>query len=842
MPFTALRHAFRSVRLNPGFTTIAIVSLAFGIGVNTAIFSLVDHYLLWSVPAREPDRLVSLSGGYTDAYPFYQEYRDRNQVFSSLFANSHSVAAGIRPEGAAAVEVGKVQYVSGNYFEGLGVGATAGRTLAPFDDLAPGGGPVAVLSYRYWQRRFGGDASVIGRKLAVNGCPLQIAGIAEKGFEGIFNGQETDVFLPLTMFPVTTPSVAAAWNTPNMYWLTSMGRLKPGISAAQAQAALRVLWPQAAEAVNNAIVKSGGKVRQFRETQITLSPGARPDSSGKDAMQDPLKALTVATGLVLLIACANVANLLLSRSTVRRKEIAVRLAMGATRARLVRQLLGESLALAVAGGVVGILLAWWGVAGLAKAELLNPDLHFRPSLLVLGFSAGITILTGILFGLAPALRATGLKLSDAIKEGGSAGQSASRLRAGKALVALQVALSLTLLVGASLFIRTLGNLRKVDLGFDRESAIIAEIDPTSLGYRGHRLRKFYDDMLDRVRRTPGVLAAALSGITPMGSYMLSSSFSAEGYEKKQGERMIALENSVTSGYFRTLGVPILLGRDFRPEDEPVMTPGEGLLGAIGRFSGSSGDASANASRMCIIDETMAHHYFPGLNPVGRHLGTMDRYKAESALEIVGVVKAVHNMSIKRADLAGTFYVPSWSNGASVRSLEVRFAGDAAPVIGAIRRVVRELDPNVPVLRTRTMEEYVNDALQSERMVALLSGFFGVLALGLASVGLYGVMACAVTQRTREVGIRMALGARSGDVVGMVVREAMVPVTIGIAIGIAGALAAGRTVASLLYGVAGLDALSLSLAAAVMFGVGLLAAAVPARRAARVEPVTALRYE
>jgi predicted permease len=764
-------------------------------------------------------------------------------VFSDLFASSHGLAAGIRPEGAAAVEVGRVQYVSGNYFGGLGIGAAAGRLIAPFDDLAPGGAPIAVLTYRYWQRRFGGDASIIGRRLAVNGWPLQIAGVAEKGFGGIFNGQEPDAFVPVTMFPVTTPSAARAWSTPNMFWLTTMARLKPGISAARAQAAMQVLWPQVAEAVNRAIVQSGGKARQYRERQLTVAAGARPDSSGRDDMQASLKTLAFATGLVLLIACANVANLLLSRATARRREIAVRLALGATRARLVRQLLGESLALAVAGGAVGIVLAYWGVAALAKAEFLNPDLRFRPSLLVLGFSAFVTLLTGILFGLAPAFRATGMTLAETIKDGGAAGQSGSRLRAGKALVAVQVALSLALLVGAGLFIRTLHNLRNVDLGFQRENVIVADIDPTPFGYRGHRLRTFYNQVLEHVRRTPAVRSAALSGMTPMGNYIRSSSFSAEGYQPKGGERMIAIENSVTSDYFRTLGIRVLLGRDFRPEDEPTVTPGESLIAAIGRLgSGSSGEAPANASRLCIIDEALARRFFAGANPVGRHIGYEDRYSAETAMEIAGVVKAVHHAGVKREDNEGAYYVPSWSNGAEVRSLDVRVAGDPAPVIAAIRRVVRELDPNVPVLRARLLEEYVNDNLRRERMVALLSGFFGALALGLASIGLYGVMSYSVTRRTREVGIRMALGAQGGDVVRMVVREAMVPVTIGVAAGVAGALTLSRFVVSLLYGVAGADAISVTLAAALLFAVALLAAAIPARRAAHVDPLTALRYE
>ena len=837
-----VRYALRLMRRNPGFSAIAVISLALGIGVNTAIFSLVDQLLLWSIPAREPSRLVKLEGGYSGGYPFYCAYRDRNQVFSTVFASSYHVAVGIRPEGSPAVEVGHVHYVSGSYFQALGIGAAAGRVIAPSDDTAPGGSPVATLSYGYWRRRFGGDLKVIGQKLAVNGYPLEIVGIAEKGFGGLYNGEEPDAFVPLTMYPITTPSVAPAWNTSHMYWLVTMARLKPGISIQQAQAGMQVLWPQVVEAVNAAAVKGGGKARKFREDQIKLTPGARATSFGRKEMLDPLLVLSIGTGLVLLIACANVANLLLSLAAGRGKEIAVRLAVGATRGRLIQQLLSESLVMAATGGTLGLALAYFGISALAKVSVLNPDLQFRPSLTVLAFSAGITVLTGILFGLAPALRATRMTLAESVKDRGAATQGSSRLRLAKALVAGQVALSLALLVGASLFIRTLRNLQNVSLGFQREKIAIFDIDPTNLGYKGQRLRTFYDRLLERARGVPGVRSAALSAMTPMGNYMRSRSLSAEGYQPKSGEQLLALCNPVSSEYFTTLGVSLLLGRDFRPEDEPAVAPGESLIGAIGRSSGGSGETPANASHVCIIDESLAGHLFAGASPVGRHLSYEDSYTAENALEIVGVVKDAHYYSVRNADQEGMIYETSWSNGAEVRWLEVRFAGSAAPVVAGIRRELRDMDPNVPVMRVRMIEEYLNDAVARERLIAFLSGFFGFLALSLASVGLYGVMAYAVTQRTREVGIRMALGAQPGEVVRMIVQESMVPVLIGMFVGLVAALVLSRLIASLLYGVAPSDPVSITLAVGVMPAVALLAAAIPARRAGHVEPMTALRYE
>ena len=837
-----LRYALRGLRNRPGFAAIAIASLALGIGVNTAIFSLVDQLLLWSIPARDASHLVSVEGGRIQSYPFFREYRDRNQVFSSLFASSNHLAAGLRPEGAAAVEVGHVHYVSGDYFQALGIGGAAGRVITPADDVKTGGSPVAILSYAYWQRRFAGNLNVMGRKLAVNGYPLTIAGIAEKGFGGLFNGREADAFVPVTMFPMTTPSAARVWDTPNMSWLVPMARLKPGVSMQQAQAGMRVLWPRVVDAVNDTAVRDGRKTRTFQEDPIKLTPGARATSYARTEMLDPLMTLGFATGLVLLIACANVANLLLSRAAGRRKEIAIRLAMGATRGRLVRQLLGESLVLAVAGGAAGLALAWWGVALLSRLDVLNPDFRFRPSLIVLAASAALTMLTGVLFGLAPALRASRITLAETIKESGAASAGRSRLRLGKALVAGQVALSLALLVGAGLFLRTLRNLQNVDLGFQRENVVVVDIDPTNLGYRGHRLRTFYDRLLERARGIPGVRTAALSGMTPMGNYSRSYSVSAEGYQPKAGEQLIVGVNAVTAGYFTTLGIPLLLGRDFRAEDEPAVTPGDTLIAAIGRASGGSSEEPANASHICIIDEAMARRFFAGGNPLGRHLSYQDRYTPQNALEIVGVVKSAHYDDVKGADRNGSMYIPSWSNGAESRWLVLRTGGAAPPPIDAIRRELRGMDPNVPVMQVRTLEQDVNSRLKRERLIALLAGFFGVLALGLASVGLYGVVAYGVAQRTREVGLRMALGARRADVVRMIVRESLTPVLIGMLIGLGAALALTSLVGGLLYGVAPRDPASMLLAVAAMLAVALLAAAIPARRASRVEPGIALRHE
>jgi predicted permease len=838
-----LRYALRSMRRNPGFTVVAVATLALGIGVNTAIFSLVDQVLLWSVPARDPGRLVNVEGGRSGTYPFYREYRDRNQVFSGMFASSHPWTVGVRPEGAPAVEVGHVSFVSGSYFQTLGVGAAAGRVLAEADDQKPGGSQVVILAYDYWQRRLGGSLNVIGRKFAVDGYPLEIAGIAEKGFGGVFNGHRAEAFIPLTMFSLITPAAAPMWNTQNMFWLSTMARLKPGVSIEKAQAEMRVLWPQVAEALNAAAVKGGGKARKYpREEQITVTPGAHGASSGRNNAVDPLVALLAATGLVMLIACANIANLLLARAAGRRKEIAVRLAMGATRARLVRQILTESLVLAAIGGAVGIALAYASVVAMAAANLVPPDLHLRPSLALAAFAAGLTLLTGILSGLAPALRTAREDLAQVVQDSGFSSPGGSRVRLGKILIAGQVALSLALLAGAGLFIRTLRNLENVDLGCQRENALVVDVDASKLGYKGHRLRIFYDQLLERARRLPEVRSAGLGGMTPMGGYAMSRTFSAEGYQPRPGERVLAYCNPISEGYFKALGIPVLLGRDFRALDEPAITPRDNLFAALGHVGGGGSDSPANASRVCIINESLARRLFGGANAVGRHLSFDDPYSGEMAIEIVGVVKDVHYAGVREADDLGMIYVPSWSNGAEARALAMRVPGKAAPVVAAIQRELRDMDPNVPMLASARLEETVNARLKNERMTAYSCGCFGALALALAGVGLYGVMAYAVAQRTKEVGIRMALGAGRFGVVGMMVGEALVPVLLGIAVGIAGALAATGVVASLLFGVAPRDPLSFVIAVVAMLGVALLAAAIPARRASRVEPVIALRHE
>ena len=820
-----IRFGARALAKTPGFTLVAVATLAFGIGLTTALFSLVDQLLLWSVPAREANRLVKIEGIYSRTYPFFRAYRDLNQVFDGVLASSDNLGAGLRPPGSRGVEIGNVEYVSGGYFQILGIGAAAGRVITPSDDTA-GGPPVVVLSYRYWQQRFAGDLRVIGQKFSVNNYSLVIVGVAEKGFGGLFNGDEPDILMALAMYPVTNPGAAQEWNTARSYWLTCVARLKPGVSIQQAQASMPVLWAQAVEKVNDRAVEAVTRAHRLPKDECQIAPAARaPFFIRNQNFLNPLKALAAATVLVLLLTCANVANLLLVRASQRWKQTAVRLSLGATRGRLIRQFLTESLLLAAAGSAMGLGVAYFGVRALAQLNVLDPDFRFHLSLFVLASCAGLTLLTTILFGLIPALRATRMKLAESMKEGGMSTETLSRSLLSKLLIAGQIALSLALLIGASLFGRTLRNLQNVDLGFQRESIAIFEIAPTSVGYSGHRLRTFYDQFLERTRTLAGVRTAALTGMTPISNHIRGVGVSNKAFQIS----FMAFSNPVSSGYFATMGIPLLAGRDFRREDEPVVTP--------------SGRRTEHASRVCIMDQSLARQQFGTVNAVGRRfcLSGSD-CSADKGIEVIGVVKDVHYGEITRSDPSGTLYEPSWSNGADARWLAVRFAGRAAPVIARIRRALQDQDPNVPLLRVRLMEEYINKRLAHERLVAYLSSFFGILALGLASLGLSGVLACVVTQRTREIGIRMALGARRGDVVRMILRFSLVPVVAGLAIGVVVAFSWGLFLGSLIYGIDSFDLVSVSQSVAVLLAAALLAAALPARRATKVDPMVALKYE
>jgi predicted permease len=824
---------------------LAVASLALGIGVNTAIFSALDQIVLRRLPVREPGQLVQVTGSRIESYPFYREFRRRETPLADWIAEGRLGKQGFRPDGAAAVEVGQLSWVSGNYFTALGLTPAAGRLLSGEDDREPGSGPVVVLSYRYWHRRFGGDAGILGRNIAVNGLRLQVVGIAPRGFEGLRGvTAEVDAFVPLTMAPLVERGRAEVWDSPNMFWLAIAGRLAPGVSREQAQAVLRALQPQVEETIAGQVAASRPDQQRprWRPDPIVLTPAANGLSYARRQAQQPLWLLLLAAGFVLLIACANVANLLLARATGRTREIAVRVALGATRGHLLRQFLTESVLLAGAGAGAGLGLAVLTVAGLARVTNWAESLALRLDLRLMLFAAAITALSVMLFGLLPAIRAAGLDPARAM--GGGAGRAAGRGRfvAGEFLVAAQVACSLVLLIGAGLFVSTLSNLRNVDVGYRAGAVTVVDVDPSSLGYRGARLRSFYDRLLERARAIAGVRSASLSAMNPLGDYAMSRTFSAEGYRPKPNEPLLVLHNPVSRDYFATLGIPLLLGRDFRESDEPSVTPEDSVLAKIGRSSGGSGEVPAFAVRAAIVSESLARRLFSGQNPLGKRLSFLGSYRAEGSFEIVGVAQDVRYMGLRQPDREGVVYTPNWSTGASARYLSLRIDGAVPAVLGALRKELQALDPEVLIIRARPMAAFVNAALENERALAWLTGGFSVLALALAAAGLYGVLAYTCARRTREVGIRMALGASRSDVIRMVLREALTPVASGIAGGLAAGAALVRLMESTLYGVKAADPWVIAGACALITAAGAAAAAIPAWRAARVDPMTALRVD
>jgi predicted permease len=815
-----LRYGARTLRKSPVFTAVAVLSLALGIGANSAIFTLIDAVMLRSLPVAEPGQLVEIEKFYDNqkggfSYPLYQELRDRNQVFGGLLTASKTpLRLSDEPEGAGA----QGQYVSGNFFQVLGVRAWLGRTIVPEDDrLSQGGGnPVVVIGYSLWQRRFGGDAAAVGKTLPVEGRPFTVVGVLPPGFYGMQVGRTLDFAIPIAREAQIRPQ---SWLGESDYnWLSVAGRLQPGVSRTRARADLAVVFHQFLLAH-----AGGGSDPHERELALSqrleVSPAANGLSAPRDAFSHPLLILMAAVALVLLIACANLANLLLDRASARRREMAVRLAIGAGRGRLVRQLLTESLLLSALGGLLGLFLAWWGSAFLVSMMAnggtpLRLDLHLDAR--VLAFTFSVSVLTGMLFGVAPAFRSTRVDVGPALKEGGRAvGRDASRAWLGKALVMAQVALSLMLLAGAGLFMGTLRNLHTMDAGFERAGILLSTIEPGTAGYHGPALANFYRALLLRVRQVPGVRACGLSLITPIAGGGVDLPAKVEGYAPAPHEDNTVYVNRVSPGYFAAFGTPLLAGRDFDWHDRPESPP------------------------VALINESMARYYFHNASPLGRWVALGGGEPAR----IVGVVKDARYVSL-REPIHRTVYVNAFQMAEMDQGLEfaVRTAANPLQLPAAIRREVRAIGGNVPVKNETTFDRQIDQSLMQERLMATLSSFFGALALLLAAIGTYGVLAYAVGRRTNEIGIRMALGASGGSVLWMILRETVGLVLGGIAVGLPLTLAVTRLTGKLLFGLTPADPLTLALAMFAMVVTAAGASYLPARRAARVDPMVALRYE
>jgi predicted permease len=830
----------RLLAKSPGFTTVAVLSLALGIGANTAIFSLIDSVLLKLLPVKDPQQLVALTDPTESGTSIgtstgergilstreFEALRDRTQSFSGMLAaqseqgNRNTASIDGHPP-----EELRTRLVSGGYFTVLGATTAIGRAFTADDERGPGSAPFAVISYAFWQRRFGGSAAALGSRVHIAKADLTIIGVAQAHFLGEAIGDAPDLWIPLAMQPQIMPGRMWLEDDPahiaeKVMWLHVIGRLKPGISRKQAQANVDVVFKQVvAEEFSKISQSQPGILKQ----NLVLHDAGAGVSSLRGNMADPLYVLMAVVALVLVIACANVANLLLARATARQKEMGVRLALGAGRARIVRQFLTESLMLSVAGGVLGSLLAVYGVqllVALVSDRNGSAALDARPDLRVLFFTIGVSLLTGLIFGLAPAWRSARVNVSSTLKEAGRGNTgSGAKIGAGKILVIGQIALSVMLLIGAGWFLRTLRNLENVDLGYPRDKLALVGVDFLSGGYSGERLPIAYNEVRERLARIPGVRAVAYSQNGLFSGSESGDKISVEGYKSQKPQDLHARWDAAGPNYFATVGIPILLGRDIGPQDVE------------------------SAESVCVVNEAFAKFYFGTQNPIGKHV-TDEFPDTRKTFTIVGVARDARDHSLRR-EIFRRFYLSALQplgGFAPDMNYEIRTFGEPGAVIQAARKAILAYDPSIPIGRVQPFVEMLDDNMRQERIIAQLSTVFGGVALLLAAIGLYGVLSYAVAQRTNEIGIRMALGAERGAVVRMILRETALLIVIGLAIGIPASLACARLVQSKLFGLKPADPLTLVGALVIMILVAVASGYLPARRASRVDPLIALRYE
>ncbi len=841
-----LRFGLRSLRKHPGFTAIAVLSLALGIGANTALFSVVDAVLLKRLPVKKADELVLfnwLSGprfamatidGNLDldeatglntstsfSYHTYQQFRARSQTLTDVFAfapvEQLNVIAGEQ------AEITSGQLVSGNYYTGLGVAPLLGRAIGDDDDQATAN-PVALLSHAFWQRRFGGDQTVVGNTLSINNVPFTIIGVTPPEFFGTLDvGEAPDLTLALAMEPRLrqggVPNLNETWN----WWLRVMGRLKPGVGYDQVREELAtVLHQTALEGWQQYPADKKKNPEQQGERDVPLlrvESGSQGLNDVRKGYQWPLQILQFVVGLVLLIACANVANLLLSRATTRQKEMAVRLALGASRWRVLRQLLTESILLAFIGGLAGLVFAYWAKDFLVQWNPWGsgvPVLDLKLDLRVLGFTTGVALFTGLLFGCAPAWQATRVEINPALKDGTRNSRGGSRSLLSKALIVVQVAMSLVLLVGAGLFIRTLRNLQTLEVGFNTENLLLFRVDPRLNNYKEEQITRLYEDMVARLEAVPGVRSATMSRHPLLSGSSAINGIHVQGQESRSEREMRVWTNRIRANFFETMEMPLLAGRSLSPQDD------------------------RRAPKVAIINQTMARQFFGDENPLGRRFG-FGAVDNSGDIEIVGIVTDTYYTHL-RYGIPPTVYLPYSQQALSQMNFEIRTTSDPLTFMSAIREAVRQVDKNLPLFEMKTQSRQIEQGLAQERAFARLTTFFALLALLLSSIGLYGVLANSVTQRTHEIGIRMALGARSRDVLLLVVRQGMLLVALGAVIGLVTAFNLTRLIESMLFEVAPNQPAMFAGVALLLAAVGLAACYLPARRAAKTDPMTVLRNE
>ena len=816
------------------FAAVAILSLALGIGANTAIFTLMDQIMLRKLPVRDPEQLVVLyqrgshngsnMGRWMHSYPIYEDFQRKGEPLAEVLCRRitpASISVDNQTERVIA------EMVSGNFFTMLGVKPAAGRLFTPEeDDRIVRGHPVATLSYQYWVNRFNRDPNVVGKKILVNNYPMTIVGVSAAGFNGLDPAQSPQIRVPILMKEALMPE----WSWFNAAsrrsrWVQVFGRLKPGYTPESARASLQVLFHQIREHESTqpeAKDWSAYSRERFLAGTIHVEKADTGYSDIRNDFSTALVILMSMVGLVLLIACGNVANLLIARAFARQKEIAVRLSIGASRGQLVRQLLVESLVLSFAGGIAGVFLA----AGMTRALLAILPAEATPLLIralpdarILLFTLGVTLVTGIVFGLLPALRASRPDVWTTLKDTiGSVAGGGGSIYLRKGLVAAQVALSVVLLFGAGLFVRSLQNLKTTDTGFrDPVNLVTFQVNPALNGYNEARGRQFYQDLLDRLRAVPGVRAAGIAAVPVLHGWEWDNTMQVEGHKAKDGENMAAFMNAVSPGYFATMGVQLLEGRDFDRRDVD----------------------NAQKTKVAIVNRHFARHFFGDRSAIGRHIGNGGGPQAKLDIEIVGVT-ADSLYEGPREGVRRQVFIPHAGNNGSALYVRAGLGSDSA--YAAIRRTVKELDSGLPLYELKTLSRQLDETLMTERLTALLSAAFGLLATLLAAIGLYGVMAFVVARRTREMGLRMALGAPGSTVIWLVMKEVLILLAVGLAVGIPSALALGRFVSAQLYGIQATDPRIAVASTVVLSVVAAMAGLIPARRASRIDPILALRYE
>lgn len=831
-----LRYTARILRKSPGFAAVAILSIALGIGVNTAIFSLIDAVMLKSLAVRDPNQLVMVgdptrTGALSEgpgrpdifSYPFFERFRQQQQVFTDVYANARCEHLDVSlPDGTpigTSEERIRGRFVTGNFFSLLGVHPAAGRMFSEEEVRVPGSAPVMVISRSFAERSFGGNAAAVGRALVINRSKFSIVGVAPSDFSGDIVGASTDIWFPISMQAQANPGHDYL-KDPLVSWIVIMGRLKAGVSLAQANASVQVLGhrlfadfytgKQSAEGLHDLLTKP-----------IQVTPGAKGFSRMRHDFAGPLFILMGIVGLVLLICCANIANLQLARATARGREMSVRLAIGAAQSRLVRQLLTESLVLSILGAALGLIFASWGSHLLLRlAYAGGPSLEIRLDGRVLSFTAVAAIVSGLLFGLAPAMQARRLDLIAALREN-KAQPGGFAKTFGKALVILQIVFSLVLLVSAGLFIRTLQNLEQLDVGYARHGLVLANLDFKTAGYTDQRINQLTSNLLDHVRQVPGVESASASENGLFSGTDSDSTVEAEGFLAHSFAESSARSDRVAPDYFQTIRTPVIAGRGIAAQD------------------------TQKAPRVAVINQTMARFYFRHENAVGRHLFEPNPDRSSRVpLTIVGVVRDAKE-SRMREPTPRRYYTALMQHTSDdpveALNLEIRTSRTSPQLLESIRRAIKNVDPKLAILDLKTAGQLIQDDLNQEQLIAKLSGFFSVLAVLLAAIGLYGVMSYLTVRRTTEIGVRMALGARRHTVMRMVLGETFRLVGAGIAIGIAASLLLARLLTNILFGLSPFDPLTTLSAAAVIAIAAGLATFLPARRASRIDPMIALRY-